>query len=61
MGEPKGEILEVLVELRDTLNRIYACFEDQYLEIQQRKHGEKVEAFKGMLDRPSQKGFSITF
>jgi DNA-binding transcriptional ArsR family regulator len=49
MDEPRDEALKVLIEIRDTLNRIYICFEDQYLEIQKRKYGEKVKAFQGML------------
>lgn len=59
MDEPKGEVLDVLVEIRDTLNRIYTCFEDQYLEIQKRKYGEKVEAFKAMLTDVRKKVFVL--
>jgi predicted transcriptional regulator len=61
MDEPKGEILEALVEIRDTLNRIYICFEDQYLEIQNRKYGEKVEAFKASLTDVRKKVFELLF
>jgi uncharacterized membrane protein len=49
MEEQNDEILKVLVEIRDTLNRIYTCFEDQYLEIQRNKYSEKVKKFKAML------------
>jgi predicted XRE-type DNA-binding protein len=61
MDEPKGEVLEVLVEIRDTLNRIYACFEDEYLEIQKRKYGEKVKAFEAMLTDVRKKIFPLLF
>lgn len=59
MDEPKGEVLKVLVEIRDTLNRIYTCFEDQYFEIQNRKYGEKVKAFEEMLTEPRKKVFAL--
>lgn len=61
MDESKGEVLEVLVEIQDTLNRIYACFEDQYLEIQERKYGEKVKAFKAMLTDIRRRIFPLLF
>lgn len=49
MGEPKDEVLAVLIEIRDTLNRVYTCFEDQYLEIQKNKSAEKVRILEAML------------
>jgi predicted XRE-type DNA-binding protein len=61
MDEPKGEVLEVLAEIRDTLNRIYTCFEDEYLEIQKRKYGEKVKAFEAMLTDVRRKIFPLLF
>ena len=61
MDESKDEILEVLVEIRDTLNCIYTCFEDDYLEIQRRKHGEKVKAFEAMLTDARKKIFPLLF
>jgi predicted XRE-type DNA-binding protein len=61
MDEPKGEVLEVLVEIRDTLNRIYTCFESEYFEIQKRKYGEKVIAFEAMLTDVRKKIFPLLF
>lgn len=61
MDESKGEILEVLVEIRDTLNRIFVCFEDEYLEIQKRKYGEKVKAFDAILTDSRERMFPFLF
>jgi uncharacterized membrane protein len=61
MDEPKGEVLEILLEIRDTLNRIYTCFEDEYLEMQKRKYGEKVKAFEAMLTDVRKKIFPLLF
>jgi predicted XRE-type DNA-binding protein len=55
MDEPKNEVLSVLVEIRDTLNRIYTCFEDQYLEIQKKKYSEKVSTFEAMIAKDVRK------
>jgi hypothetical protein len=41
MDEQKDEVLSVLVEIRDILNRIYICFEDRYLDIQKKKSLKK--------------------
>lgn len=49
MDGENDEVLKVLVEMRDTLNRIYTCFEDQYLEIQKKKYSEKVSVFELIL------------
>ncbi len=61
MDEPKVEVLAVLEEIRDILNRIYTCFEDQYLEIQKRKYAEKVSKFEGMLTDIRRKIFPLLF
>jgi len=61
MDEPKDKVLEVLVEIRDTLNRIYTCFEDEYLETQKRKYGEKEKAFEAMLTDVRKKIFPLLF
>jgi len=61
MDELKDETYAVLVEIRDTLDRIYTCFEDQYLEIQKRKYGEKVKAFEEMLTTVRKKIFPLLF
>jgi predicted XRE-type DNA-binding protein len=61
MDEPKGEILEVLMEIRDALNRIFTCFESEYFEIQERKYGEKVKAFEAMLTDVRKKIFPLLF
>jgi DNA-binding MarR family transcriptional regulator len=37
MNANNDEVLEVLREIRDILSRIYACFEDEYVEIQKQK------------------------
>jgi hypothetical protein len=47
--ESDEDILNVLREIRDTLNRIYVCFDDQYLEIQKQKTTKRKSTFKSML------------
>jgi Fe2+ or Zn2+ uptake regulation protein len=42
MSTGNDELLEVAKEIRDLLSRIYVCFEDQYLDIQRQKAGEKL-------------------
>lgn len=59
MDKPKDDVIEVLLEIREILNRIYTCFEDEYLEIQKRKHEEKVESFKAALTEPRKKIFVL--
>lgn len=49
MSLNNDDVLEVLKEIRDTLSRIYTCFEDQYLEIQRQKVGDKLEVLEDML------------
>jgi DNA-directed RNA polymerase specialized sigma subunit len=61
MDNPNDEILEILSEIRDTLNRIYYCFEDEYLEVQKRKYGEKVKAFEAMLTDARKRIFPLLF
>jgi hypothetical protein len=55
MDEQKDEVFCVLVEIRDTLNRIYTCFEDQYLEIQKGKIAEKETILKAMINTDARK------
>lgn len=55
MEEQNDEVLKVLVDIRDTLNRIYTCFEDQYIEIQKNKPKARVSKFKAMLDKDVRK------
>lgn len=59
MDNQNIEILEVLIEIRDTLNRIFICFEDEYIEIQKRKYGEKLDAFEAMLTDVRKKIFLL--
>lgn len=61
MDNQNIEILEVLIEIRDTLNRIFICFEDEYIEIQKRKYGEKLDAFEAMLTDVRKKIFLLLF
>jgi predicted XRE-type DNA-binding protein len=59
MDEQEDEVLSVLVEIRDILNRIYTCFEDQYLEIQKKKYSEKISTFESMLTDIRKKIFPL--
>jgi DNA-directed RNA polymerase specialized sigma subunit len=43
MDGQQDNIYSVLVEIRDTLNRIFICFEDRYKEIQINKFNEMLE------------------
>ncbi len=61
MNEPNSEILEVLVEIRDTLNRLFICFEDQYLEIEKRKNNEMENEFKNILTGNRKRIISLLF
>ncbi len=61
MDNQNIEILEVLIEIRDTLNRIFICFEDEYIEIQKRKYEEKLDAFEEMLTDVRKKIFPLLF
>ena len=56
MSTTNDELLGVLKEIRDTLSRIYTCFEEQYLEIHKQKVEEElalhiVKAAKGNAQR----------
>jgi len=55
MDEQEDEVFSVLVEIRDTLNRIYTCFEEQYLEIQKKKLAKKISALETMLNTDERK------
>ena len=55
------EVLRVLKEIRDILSRIYICFEDEYLEIQRRRVGDKLEAFESMLTPVRRKIYPLLF
>ena len=55
MDGSTDEVLGVLREIRDTLNRIYICFEDEYIEIQRQRFGEKVKTLESLLKTESRK------
>jgi predicted XRE-type DNA-binding protein len=61
MDKERDEIMGILVEIRDSLNHISVCFEDQYLEIRMRKHGKKVEAFEALLTDSRKRIFQLLF
>jgi DNA-binding MarR family transcriptional regulator len=62
MSTNDDELLEVAKEIRDILSRIYVCFEDQYLEIQRKKAGEKLKALEAILTTPARrKIYSLLF
>lgn len=55
------EILEVLREIRELLIPISACFEDEYLEVQKQKLGEKLAAFEKLLTSTRRQIFPLLF
>jgi|GEM_PF-3486063 len=55
------DILGVLLEIRDILSRIYVCFEDEYLEIQRQRYGEKIKIFESLLNENRQKIYPLLF
>jgi DNA-binding MarR family transcriptional regulator len=61
MSVSNDELLSVIKEIRDILFRIYLCFEDQYLEIQKQKMGEKFEAFRAMLTPTRKRIYPLLF
>lgn len=62
MSTNDDELLEVAKEIRDILARIYVCFEDQYLEIQRKKAGERLKLLKDALTTPVRKNiYSLLF
>jgi predicted transcriptional regulator len=61
MSTGTDEFLEVVKEIRDLLSRIYVCFEDQYLDIQRQKAGEKFQAFEDLLTPVRRKIYPLLF
>lgn len=61
MDEHNNEILKVLIEIKETLNRIYFCFENQYFEIQEQKNIEKIKVFESILTESRRKVFPLLF
>lgn len=61
MSTGNDNVLGVLKEIRDILSRIYTCFEDEYVEIQRRKIGEKLEAFEAVLTPDRREIFPLLF
>lgn len=61
MYDQNTEILEVLKEIRDTLNRFFICFEDEYIEIQKQKYKEKLQNFEDMLTDVREMIFPLLF
>ena len=59
MSATNDELLGVLKEIRDTLSRIYTCFENQYLEIQ--KQREKLAVLEDMLTPVRRKIYPLLF
>jgi len=61
MNANDDELLKTVKEIRDLLIPISACFEDQYLEIQRQKLGEKIETFEAMLTPIRSEIFPLLF
>ena len=61
MSVNNDELLDVAKEIRELLCRIYVCFEDQYLEIQRRKAGEKLQTFEALLTPVRRKIYPLLF
>lgn len=61
MSPSNDNVLEVLKEIRDILSRIYTCFEDEYVEIQRRKIGGKLEAFETVLTPDRREIYPLLF
>jgi predicted transcriptional regulator len=61
MSTGNDELLEVAKEIRDLLSRIYVCFEDQYLDIQRQKAGEKLQAFEDLMTPVRRKIYPLLF
>lgn len=59
MSATNDELLGVLKEIRDTLSRIYTCFENQYLEIQ--KQREKLAILEDMLTPVRRRIYPLLF
>ena len=61
MSTNNDELLQILREIHDILSRIYTCFEDQYLEIQKQKVGEKLETLENMLTPVRRRIYPLLF
>lgn len=61
MDTNNDELLKILTEIKELLIPISACFEDQYLEIQKIKLGEKLQAFEDMLTPIRRQIFPLLF
>ena len=58
---PRDEYTEILIEIRNTLNKLFECFEDKYLEIQAQKRKMKEESFRSMLSDQRKRIFPLLF
>jgi len=61
MSTTNDAFLGVLKEIRDTLSRIYTCFEDQYLEIQKQKAEKELAALEEMLTSARRRIYPLLF
>ena len=61
MSPNNDEVLVVLKEIRDTLSRIYTCFEEQYQDIQSRKIGDRLTTLQNILTPVRKSIFPLLF
>lgn len=59
MEDQNAEISKTLLEIRDTLNKLFLCFEDDYFEIQKRK--SKLVDLNKILSKPRKIIFPLLF
>ncbi len=51
MDTQNDGVLLVLNEIKNTLNKLFVCFEDDYNKIQEKKSSERKEKFLKMLEK----------
>lgn len=61
MEEENQQVITLLKDIRDILQRIDLCFEDQYLEKQKQKNAEKFSKFESILNDSRKKIFPMLF
>lgn len=61
MTDSRDDILQLLIEIRNLLEPISACFKDQFAEIQRQELGARFEEFEALLTSKRRRIFPLLF
>ncbi len=61
MADSRDDILQLLIDIRDLLEPISACFKEQFVEIQRQQLGAKFEEFEALLTSKRRSVFPLLF